>query len=62
LNPRGTNHRLASFYSIESVKRSGLVARTLIVEDEPQVLTSAASVLQQAGYEVISAATGRSGY
>ena len=33
------------------------MARILIVEDEPQVLTLAASVLQQAGYEVISAAT-----
>jgi two-component system cell cycle sensor histidine kinase/response regulator CckA len=33
------------------------VARILIVEDEPQVLTLATSVLQQAGHEVISAAT-----
>ena len=39
------------------MKWSGLVARILIVEDEPQVLTLAASVLQPAGYEVISAAT-----
>ena len=36
---------------------AGLVARILIVEDEAQVLVLAKSALQQAGHEVISAAT-----